>query len=63
MAENNIQTASVITEDLFPPEDRFEMHLGGTTYEISTHFDPDGRESVLGQFLSLIRKEDLAPHI
>ena len=63
MAENSMQTASMITEDLFPREDRFEMHLGGTTYEVSTHFDPNGRESVLGQFLSLIRKEDLTPHI
>lgn len=63
MAENNIQTASVITEDLFPREGRFEMHLGGTTYEVSTHFDPKGRESVLGQFLALIQKENLASHI
>ena len=63
MTENNVQTVSVITADLFPEEERFEMHLGGTTYEISTHFNPDGRESVLGQFLSLIQKEDLVPHI
>ncbi len=63
MAENNMQAASVITADLFPEEEQFEMHLGGTTYEVSTHFNPDGRESVLGQFLSLIQKEDLVPHI
>lgn len=63
MTESNMQRASMITADLFPNEERFEMHLGGTTYEVSTHFTPEGRESVLGQFLSLIQKEDLAPHI
>ncbi len=41
MTENNVQTVSVITADLFPDEERFEMHLGGTTYEVSTHFNPD----------------------
>ena len=38
-------------------EDTFEMKVGGTTYEVSTHFDTDGRQSVLEQFMALILQQ------
>ena len=35
----------------------FFMKIGGTTYEVSTHFNPKGRENVLQQFQKLILPE------
>lgn len=37
----------------------FKMKIGGTVYEISTHFDPKGSRCVLEQFRDLILSEDL----
>ena len=31
-------------------EDTFTMKIGGTTYEVSTHFNPNGRQCVFEQF-------------
>ena len=35
----------------------FFMKIGNTTYEVSTHFNPNGREIVLQQFQKLILPE------
>lgn len=43
--------------ELLSGEDTFEMKVGGTTYEVSTHFDTDGRQSVLEQFMALILRQ------
>ena len=40
-------------------EDTFTMKIGGTTYEVSTHFNPDGRQCVFEQFKELILSEHL----
>ncbi|MFQ9586056.1 MAG: transposon-encoded TnpW family protein [Mediterraneibacter gnavus] len=40
-------------------EDNFTMKIGGTTYEVSTHFNPKGRQCVLEQFKELILSEKL----
>ena len=40
-------------------EDTFTMKIGGTTYEVSTHFNPNGRQSVFEQFKELILSEQL----
>ena len=32
----------------------FRMKIGGTVYEVSTHFDPEGSRCVLQQFRDLI---------
>ena len=40
-------------------EDTFTTKIGGTTYEVSTHFNPDGRRSALEQFKHLILSERL----
>lgn len=37
----------------------FRMKIGGTVYEVSTHFDPEGSRCVLQQFRDLILSEDL----
>ena len=35
----------------------FFIKIGNTTYEVSTHFNPKGRENVLQQFQKLILPE------
>ena len=40
-------------------EDTFEMQIGNTTYEVHTLFNPEGKQSVLEQFRTLILKEKL----
>ncbi len=40
-------------------EDSFEVQIGGTTYEVSTHFSKNGRQSVMKQFKKLILSEQL----
>ena len=40
-------------------EDTFTMKIGGTTYEVSTHFNPKGRQCVFDQFKELILFEQL----
>ena len=40
-------------------EDTFTMKIGGTTYEVSTHFNPNGRQCVMEQFKQLILSEQL----
>ncbi len=37
----------------------FKMKIGGTIYEVSTHFNPEGNQCVLQQFRDLILSEDL----
>ena len=46
--------------EIFPGEGSFEMKIGGTVYEVHTHFSNDGRESVLEQFQELILKQQSA---
>lgn len=40
-------------------EDTFQMKIGGTTYEVSTHFNPKGRQCIFEQFKELILTEKL----
>jgi hypothetical protein len=37
----------------------FIMKIGGTTYEVSTHFSTKGKETVLQQFKDLLIELDL----
>lgn len=41
----------------------FRMKIGGTVYEVSTHFDPEGSRCVLQQFRDLILSEDLLENL
>lgn len=43
----------------FSGENEFSVKIGGTTYEVSTHFSDTGRQSVLEQFKNLILSEQL----
>ena len=43
----------------FSGEDTFSMNIGGTTYEVSTHFSNEGNKSVLEQLKNLILSENL----
>ncbi|MBQ8029194.1 MAG: transposon-encoded TnpW family protein [Clostridia bacterium] len=40
-------------------EEIFQMKIGGTTYEVSTHFNPKGRQCIFEQFKELILSENL----
>lgn len=51
--ENNILV------EQFSPESSFELKIGGTTYEVHRHFNPNGKQSVLEQFRTLILSENL----
>ena len=37
-----------------PDNDSFSMQIGGTVYEVTTHFATEGRETVLKQFWDLL---------
>lgn len=37
----------------------FSLKIGRTTYEVTTHFNDDGRKSVLQQFEQLILESNL----
>lgn len=44
---------------LLPRRKNFSMKIGGTTFDVTTHFSDDGRQSVLQQFQDLILSEHL----
>ena len=55
-----MDTNTSIYARYFEKDDKpFFMKIGNTTYEVSTHFDPKGRENVLQQFQKLILPEKL----
>jgi hypothetical protein len=35
--------------------DRFSLKIGGTTYHVTTHFDTNGKQTVLRQFMELLK--------
>ena len=43
----------------FSGENEFSLKIGGTTYEVNTHFNKKGKQSVLKQFKELILSEKL----
>ena len=43
----------------FSGENEFSLKIGGTTYEVNTHFSKKGKQSVLEQFKELILSEKL----
>ena len=42
-----------------PESTPFTVKIGGTTYEVSTHFNPQGKQCVMEQFKELILSEKL----
>ena len=59
MNDNVIQFPDVSPASLIPGEGTFEWKIGGTTYEVNTHFSTKGRQSVLEQFMELIMNDHL----
>ena len=45
---------SIISDIFGKKDDSFSMRIGGTFYEVSTHFDPNGKQTVLEQFEQLL---------
>lgn len=50
---------SDFTEALDSRSENFSLKIGNTVYEVSTHFNTDGRLSVIQQFEQLILNKDL----
>ncbi len=48
-----------VPDNLVLGESTFQTKMGGTTYEVTTHFNSEGRKSVLEQFRDLILSEHL----
>lgn len=44
-------------------EETFQVTIGRSTYEVTTHFNPSGKQSVLEQFKELLIQNELTPHI
>lgn len=42
----------------FSADSHFCMKIGGTVYDVMTHYDPDGRQCVLEQFKDLLLQKD-----
>lgn len=45
---------------ILPSSNSFSMKIGGTVFDVSTHFNTDGRQSILQQFRDLILSENLS---
>lgn len=42
-----------------PDNDSFSMQIGGTAYEVTTHFNTEGSETVLKQFRDLLLEQQV----
>ena len=59
MSNINSNKSSVFAPYYETDNTPFVMKIGGTTYEVSTHFNPKGRQCLLEQFKELILSEHL----
>lgn len=50
----NIHEIDPVEEFVETSKSDFVMKIGGTFFDVSTHFNPDGRQCVLDQFKRLI---------
>lgn len=57
MSDKIIPLGSYVPYFRSPDNDSFSMKIGGTVYEVTTHFSAEGKESVLKQFQDLILEE------
>lgn len=51
---NNVYPIQIV-----PQKNNYSMKIGGTTFDVTTHFNDQGRQSVLEQFKELILSERL----
>ena len=59
MCDINSNTISLFAPYYETDDTPFVMKIGGTTYEVSTHFSTKGKETVLQQFKDLLIELDL----
>lgn len=59
MGNINSNTISLFAPYYETDNTPFVMKIGGTTYEVSTHFSTKGKETVLRQFKDLLIELDL----
>ena len=59
MSDINLNTISLFAPYYETDNAPFVMKIGGTTYEVSTHFNTKGKETVLQQFKDLLLELDL----
>ena len=59
MSNINSNKSSVFAPYYETDNTPFVMKIGGTTYEVSTHFNTKGKETVLQQFKDLLIELDL----
>lgn len=59
MDNKNNANISLFTPYFKIDETPFVMKIGGTTYEITTHFSTKGKETVLEQFKELLTETNL----
>ncbi len=43
---------------LLHADNTFSMKIGGTIYDVTTHFNPDGKQTVLEQFAELLKRKN-----
>lgn len=43
---------------LLHADNTFSMKIGRTIYEVTTHFNPDGKQTVLEQFAELLKRRN-----
>ena len=56
---NIIPHSPTLSEDVFVSADNtFSMKIGGTIYEVTTHFNPAGKQTVLEQFAELLKRKN-----
>lgn len=59
MCNINSNKSSVFAPYYETDDAPFVMKIGGTTYEVTTHFSTKGKETVLQQFKDLLIELDL----
>ena len=54
MGDKIIPLGSFVPYYHSPDSDSFSIQIGGTVYEVTTHFNTEGKETVLKQFRDLL---------
>lgn len=48
---------TLMEDVLVHADNSFSMKIGGTIYDVTTHFNPDGKQTVLDQFTELLKRK------
>ena len=61
MDDKIIPLGSFVPYFYSPDNDSFSMQIGGTVYEVTTHFDTDGRETACELYTLFLLEEAALP--